>query len=163
MKKRLYVDMDGVLAQFNPDATLEELHRPGYYGNLKPMDNVVQAVNMIAEKENDIEVYILSKVLKPEHIKKEKSRWLDKYLPSIPKENRVFCDYGISKAEVVKAGKEDVLLDDFSPNLHEWRGRGIKLFNGINGNHGTWHGYGVYSNTYPEMLAKQIKTLVMYG
>ena len=37
------------------------------------------------------------------------------------------------------------MFDDYSQNLHEWQaagGTGIKCYNGINGNNGTWKGNG---------------------
>lgn len=30
-KRRIYIDMDGVLAVFNPDKSLEEVAMPGYF------------------------------------------------------------------------------------------------------------------------------------
>lgn len=33
--KRLFVDMDGVLAKFDPDASIEELNEPGYFEDLE--------------------------------------------------------------------------------------------------------------------------------
>lgn len=52
--------------------------------------------------------------------------------------------------------EEMFLFDDFSRNLHEWKsagGKGIKCYNGLNGNHGTWAGAGVmWSAELKELL-----------
>ena len=47
MMRRLFIDMDGVLAVFDPDKSLEEVAMPGYFRNLAPMSNVVAAVKAI--------------------------------------------------------------------------------------------------------------------
>ena len=83
----------------------------------------------------------------------EKQEWVDEYIPEIDRAHRLFVPCGESKAEYVKEyfgipalTEAMVLFDDFSKNLHLWKaagGRGIKCFNGINGNHGTWTGDGV--------------------
>ncbi|MEG1993586.1 MAG: hypothetical protein RR048_01615, partial [Oscillospiraceae bacterium] len=57
---RLFFDMDGTLAKFNPTATLEELLEKGYFENLEPMENVISAVKSILNNTRNIEVYILS-------------------------------------------------------------------------------------------------------
>ena len=61
MARRIFIDMDGVLAVFDPDKSLEEVAMPGYFRNLAPMQNVVAAVkNIIINYSEDYEVYSLS-------------------------------------------------------------------------------------------------------
>lgn len=76
-KKRLYVDMDGTLAVFNNQIESEEvLFQKGYYRNLPPQKNVIEAVRILATKEPDMEVFILSAVLPTPYAQREKIEWL---------------------------------------------------------------------------------------
>lgn len=139
----LYVDMDGTVAEWKNSA-FEELLEPGYFLNLAPYHNVVDAVKLLANDKR-IKVFILSAVLQEnKSALSEKTHWLDRWLPEVSHENRIFCPCGISKAEAIKvASSNKVLLDDYSRNLHDWSahgGTGIKLLNGINGTQGTWRG-----------------------
>lgn len=155
-KRRLFVDMDGTLAEwrsfkyeFNSledvqDAgklIYQKLNEDDYFYNLKPQMNVVNAIKEIVEHDPDIEVFILSAVIS-EKAEADKNRWLDRYLPEIDKEHRVFTEDGKDKKDFVKGGvrSDDYLLDDRTLNLSLWQppARGIKLLNGINHSAGTW-------------------------
>lgn len=142
-KKRLIVDMDGTLAEFKKVDTLEQLYEKNYFLNLSPHINVIEAVKEIISKNDDIEVYICSSVLSDsKYALKEKNAWLDKYLPEIPKDRRIFPPCGEDKKKYIPNGvsENDFLLDDYTNVLRMWNppGRGIKLMNGINGTNGTW-------------------------
>ncbi|MFQ9404087.1 MAG: hypothetical protein ACLR1Z_09985, partial [Eubacterium sp.] len=56
-KQRLFVDMDGTLAEFKPVDTLETLYEKDYFLNLKPNENVLGAIKQLIAQ-NDIDVYI---------------------------------------------------------------------------------------------------------
>lgn len=158
MKKRLFVDMDGVLAVFNPIAQIEDLYEEGYFRNLKPQQNVVDAVKLLC-KHPDVEVFILSSVLDSPYALKEKNAWLDEFMPEIDNEHRCFVPYGKEKKDYIPMfNSADTLLDDYSKNLHEWcpPGVGIKLMNGINGNFGTWNGSKVDYNLHHTTIASVI-------
>ena len=142
-RQRLFVDMDGTLAVFKPVDEMETLYEKGYFLNLEPHENVVAAVKEIIAKNSDIEVNILSAYLSDsKYALQEKNAWLDKYLPEIDREHRVFVPCGTDKKEGIRDGirKDDFLLDDYTKNLNEWQppARGIKLLNGINHSRGTW-------------------------
>ena len=142
-KQRLFVDMDGTLTKFidqskNPDALLQ----PGYFEALPPQQNVVDAVKL-AVAQQKYEVYILSAALDTPTAILEKDAWLDRYLPEVDGPHRLFVANGSVKSLCVPGGvrENDILLDDYSHNLHEWveaGGLGIKVMNGINGQHGSW-------------------------
>lgn len=157
MTRRIFIDMDGVLAVFDPDKSLEEVAMPGYFRDLAPMQNVVAAVkNIITNYSEDYEVYSLSSTLHEEAIK-DKCTWLDKELPELPKENRIFVPYGKMKKDyIVELHDTDILVDDFSKNLREWHGVAIKLMNGINGTKGTWCGYSVNGKATPDVIRNTI-------
>lgn len=141
---RLFVDLDGTLAQFKyvPE---EELYKKGYFLNLEPLNEVVHAVNRLAEKGHDI--WILSAYLiESEYALVEKSKWAEKYLPDI---RRIFIPCGNSKAQSVenafgrKLSADDILLDDHTANLFDFErhgGTAVKLLNGMNGKNGKWQG-----------------------
>lgn len=141
MKQRIFVDMDGVLATFLPDASLEDLFTPGYFRYLPPMRNVVQAVNDL-NRYPIFEVFILSHVLS-EQAQADKDAWLDDYLPSMDKEHRIYVPYGTEKSLYIPGGiiNTDVLIDDFTQNLQKWPAISIKLLNGINWSKKSWTGH----------------------
>ena len=142
----MYVDMDGTLAEFKKVDTLEKLYEKGYFLNLEPYMNVVDAIRSIVTDHSEIEVYILSAVLSDSpYAVTEKNAWLDQYLPEIDISHRLYPHCGTDKKEFLERefgsiGNKDFLLDDYSANLHSWEppAKGIKLMNGINGNHGTF-------------------------
>ncbi len=144
---RFFVDMDGTMATWGHIDTFEDLLQKGYYRNLPPYENVVNAVKLLLSYE--VPVYSLSAYLtESPYALAEKKEWLDKFVPEIPVERRLFCPCGVEKSDCVSQktgsfGADDFLLDDYSLNLHSWKaagGIGIKLMNGINGTKGTWKG-----------------------
>lgn len=157
MKNKIYFDMDGVLAKWNPDATIEEVATKGYFTNCAPEKTVIEAANLLIE--GGYEVHILSSVFQDNHSKDDKKEWLERYLPNLPAENMHFVAYGHSKDEFVNPGEKDVLIDDFTPNLLGWTGRGIKMYNGINGSKGRWRGYSVHSSMHEDILYNQIAAI----
>lgn len=159
MKKKIYFDMDGVLATWNPNASLEEVSSKGYFLNCKPMKEMVEAVKLLIEA--DYPVHILSSVFMDEHSIPDKKLWLHKHIPSLKEENMHFATYGQPKAAAIeKITTEDVLIDDFTNNLLEWPAKAIKVYNGINGTKGRWKGFCVHSNAEPNLLFKQLKALI---
>ncbi len=143
---RIFVDMDGTLAQWN-NVEFEQLFEQGYYRNLKPNQALVADVNKLIKKGED--VYILSAYLTDsEYAKAEKEEWVRQYLPELKDENKIFVPYGTNKAEYLKEHyspikADDYLIDDYTQNLLEWKeygGTGVKYLNGINHTRGTWQG-----------------------
>lgn len=162
MNRRIFVDMDGVLAKWE-DASLEEMTSPGFFLSRIPDDNVCNMFAMLQDKARDgkLEVFILSSYLLPIS-KEEKIEW-NKLHTHIPEANQIYVPYGENKAAALESiggiRKTDVLIDDFTKNLKEWPGIAIKLYNGINGNHGTWQGYSVRSNMEPEKMFLQLDAI----
>jgi 5'(3')-deoxyribonucleotidase len=139
---RLFVDMDGTLAVFQPVDKLETLYEKGYFLNLAPHERVVDAVKNIIQTRSDIEVYVLSAVLSDSKFAlDEKNAWINSFLPEIPTERRIFPPCGTDKKRYIPKGikSDDFLLDDYTHNLTLWQppARGIKLLNGINHTTGT--------------------------
>ena len=142
-RKRIFIDMDGVLCRYRELDDLSELEKPGYFASLPPCRKVVKAVKALI-RSGRADVYILSAVLPrcAETSKAEKNQWLDRFLPEIGPSHRIFTICGENKADAVHGiSTDDLLLDDHSPNLKNWvrsGGRGIKILNGINGKNGTF-------------------------
>ncbi len=162
-KKRLFVDMDGTLAEFRIVNTLETLYEEGYFYNLKPHENVVEAVNRIVLDSEDIEVFILSAYLTDsDYALSEKQVWLDRYLPEIDKKHRIFIPCGTDKSKAVDLREDDFLLDDYTLNLNSWEppARGIKLVNAINDTHKSWKSERVQFDDPPEVIRKRIEEVM---
>lgn len=143
-KKRLFIDMDGTLAEWRSEAGSENLYERYYFASLYPYPTILYAVRDIwfAVKAGklDAELFILSAYLPDSQwAKVEKQEWLDRYLHKMFDEAHTLlvpCDR--SKLDYVPddVGTNDFLLDDYTHNLHEWGKAGgvpVKVFNGCNG------------------------------
>lgn len=155
---RIYFDMDGTLAEWR-NVAIEAIYEKGYYASLCGHENVIGAANVLSE--NGFSVCVLSAYLTDsEYALAEKKAWCDKNVPFIPEGYRVFCPTHLSKADAVgKLTKYDILVDDYSANLHQWvaaGGRAVKVMNHINGNNGTWTGPTVDISDRSEDIASAI-------
>lgn len=168
IKTRFLVDMDGVLATFQPVDTLETLYEKGYFLNLEPIQNVLDAIKLIIQKHPDIDVYIMSSVLSDsKYAYEEKNAWLNRYLPEIDIAHRIFPPCGDNKLDYVPEGirESDCLLDDYTHNLTMWEppARGIKLLNGINHTRETWRGNRLRFDKPAEELAENMAEILLDG
>ena len=164
---RLFVDMDGTLAVFTPVDTLETLYEKGYFANLEPHMDVISGLKLFIKENPDIEVNILSSVLSDsDYALEEKQQWLDRYLPEIDRQHRFFPACGEEKSTAISGGikETDILLDDYSKNLHEWEppAIGIKIMNGINGNKGTWTGCKVNYDLDPQSFSLALYANIVF-
>lgn len=162
---RLLVDMDGTLAVFRSVDCLETLYEEGYFLNLEPNTNVVDAIKIIIREHPEMDVFIMSSVLSDsKYALAEKNAWLDKYLPEIDEEHRIFPPCGENKLDYVPDGVRatDCLLDDYTHNLTLWEppAKGIKLLNGINHTSGTWKGNMIRYDKTANMIAENIVEIV---
>ena len=157
MERILYVDMDGTLAEFR-SVPIAELYREGYFRELAPQENVVEAVRRLLANPNGIQVRLLSCYLKDSKFAlKEKQEWIRRHIPELSAD-ALFLPCGVSKAGFVSEG--GFLLDDFTDNLLVWEesGRkGIKLYNNINGTKGRWKGFSVNAASSPDLIAGSIE------
>lgn len=160
MKVNLFLDMDGTLAKFyaNPNY-MEKMFEPNYFATLKPYA-IVDTIKEIIKEMPIVKVMVLSACVDTEYCEEEKQIWLDHYLPEIPQENRAFCKVGEDKTDLARllVGKDDIniLLDDYSVNLEQWKAQGwvaIKFVNGMNDKKGKDYELKVKSG-------KQLKELI---
>lgn len=165
MQKSLFVDIDGTLAEWKSASTYEDLLTEGYFRNLRPHEEVVEAINLL--NESGLNVYILSAYLSDsQYAVSDKKDWIRQYLPGVSEGHILLCPTGSTKSEVAaealgvgKISEDAVLLDDYSENLHEWAcagGFAIKLLNGINARKGTWKGATVSRYEEPNEIAMKI-------
>ena len=161
---RLFLDMDGTLAEWRAAAQFEDLYQKDYFFSLAPHQEVVDAVKLLQEQMPELELFVLSAVLPDsEYAIPEKNAWLDKYCPFIAQKNRVFVHNGKSKRDSVPngAGALDFLLDDYTKNLNEWGpSPAIKLLNGVNGTKGTWKGAAASRFSAADELANAIRSII---
>lgn len=172
-KKRLLVDMDGTLARFHDQANyLERMFEKDFFRELEPFTNMVDGVRQFMQDHPDVEVFIVSArvIGEPPYCEVEKNAWLDRYLPEIDREHRIFTDIGHSKAEYLPGGatKDDYLLDDYNKGLNLFLydgGSAIKCHNNINqrglGAYGgekgqLWTGAMVHVDDRPEMISAEL-------
>lgn len=165
-KKRLFLDMDGTLAMFHAEVDcLERMYEPGFFTELKPYTNLLQGVKR-AVSSPEVEVFILSSVIDKDELYfgAEKNAWVDRYLPEVDGNHRIFIPVGNIKANYVPGGitGNDYLVDDYNLNLTEWEaagGQSIKCHNDINhlGKYGPlWAGRMVHTSDLPEKISADL-------
>lgn len=61
MSRRIFVDMDGTLAEWKNVSKIDELYEEGYYYNLEPNKKLIENLKKMIQKGE--EIYILSSFL----------------------------------------------------------------------------------------------------
>ena len=124
MKKEkmcIYVDMDGVLADFNnePNALERFKQESGFFFNLKPINNNVDYVNYLIGL--GFNVCVLS-ASPNEQADFDKIVWLHMYMPKL--KNITIIRLGENKADYVKTKGLNILFDDYGKNCRDFESRG---------------------------------------
>lgn len=113
--KRVYVDMDGVIADYNAMAhkmgyALDDASRhPGFFTKLEPIAGSIEAIKQLSKK---YDVYILTAASWTNPVSfAEKIEWIKKYFPSMYK-RAIFSD---NKSLL----QGDYLIDDRCVNMQK--------------------------------------------
>lgn len=147
--KKLFLDLDGTLANFNVRNALERFDKEiGFFERLNAYVGI-EIINDLAKQGN---LFVVS-ASPNEQADKDKMKWIKKYLPNLSIENVTICRIRENKAKVIK-GKYSIsidencfLLDDYTKNLNEWEsfgGIGIKRLTSVADNsRGLWRGLSI--------------------
>jgi 5'(3')-deoxyribonucleotidase len=117
----IYVDMDGVLADFNnePRAIERFDNEVGFFYNLQPIVKNVDYVNKLIA--NGFNVCILS-ASPNEQADFDKLVWLHTYLPKV--KDITIMRVGQNKADFAKPNCINLLFDDYGKNCRDFINRG---------------------------------------
>lgn len=153
MKANIFFDMDGVLCEYSYDYL-----NPRIYETLKPMLNRILLLNTLID--NGYNVFVLSSL---PHCSddihsyvKAKEDYFKRYVPKLSRDKQLYVhradkvDFVQSIKSIDTANSLNILIDDYSPNLHCWDNgnykysgifHSVKNLNGINGNSEFYRGW----------------------
>lgn len=117
--KNLYIDMDGVLADFNaePDGVNRFRTEKGFFRRLKPLQENIKALKrLLADGKHN--VYILS-ASPNEEADRDKLAWIWKHRILIGDGKVILCRNGEKKVDYM-ATADGILFDDYGRNIREW-------------------------------------------
>lgn len=142
--RKIYLDMDGVLADFDgqPNALDRFIKEDGFFLKLQPTCLVAAINEMLKDSEQRKVIHILS-ASPNKRADIQKRLWLFEHLPLLEPENIIFVRGGTSERKSDYVEPDALLIDDFSDNLLDWEskgGKGLKLINGRNGKGIKWKG-----------------------
>lgn len=132
-KQKIFIDLDDTLANFNeqPNALKRFSIEQGFFKNLRPTSLVGRIKKLPYQN-----FYILS-TSPNKQADKDKKAWVNKHLPLISSDHIILVRDNSQKAMYAK---DNLLLDDHTPNLIHWvenGGYGIKVINHFNNKNGT--------------------------
>jgi len=135
--KRIYVDMDGVLADFELGATNAVMHPKqfklvkGVYRALAPIEGAIEALKELHKRGYDIEIATKLPHENP-YSATEKLLWIEEHLPWLIGHVTITSDKGQLGDE------EDILIDDRPHKGNVCGFKGLFLHFGINGKYQDW-------------------------
>lgn len=137
-------DFDGTLYEWDVTKSLEDVGKPDYPLKQRHMFSMLYAAGQL---NNDYpgSVRIASAVLNDGCMESKKRR-ISKDIGTDVAERSIFTLFGENKVRKMNP-KSPIRV-------------GIKVYNGINGNNGTWKGYSVHARTEPAICYMQLSAII---
>ena len=110
--KTIYVDMDGVIADFDKAAKLGGYtHRPDLYVNFRDLDLVPGAQDALMRLNNDFDIFIATTPpwSRPD-VWTHKREWIEEYFPYL-------------RRKIIYTHRKDLLIGDILIDDSRWRGQ----------------------------------------
>lgn len=172
--KKIFIDMDGVLAEYRENCTELELMQKGYFSSLKPEENMLSALEMLVENADRLgyKICVLSKVYPTmfRYSVSEKYEWKDSFMPYLYDSEFVLVNGETQEKEEAveemlgtKIDDDCILIDDYNYNLISWSksgGKAVKFQNGINDKKKSFVGNRINHDMTPAEIFSEIIKIV---
>lgn len=126
--KTVWIDMDGVLADFNAvfDETKRyEMYCEGFFRNLEPLFEPQQLKNILdILRSQGYVVGILTKAVESPYCSHEKLNWVAQHCPWF--DDMIILEDEECKSQAIDHIEHAVLFDDYTVNLTAWKAAGGK-------------------------------------
>lgn len=152
MKINVYINVDTFISS-GSITNISNIYKQGFFLNRKPITNILEAFKKMG-RSDEMQIYVISYYPESVYAKNERNQWIDRFLPEIEENQRIFLPYGKKNLNVYKS--KDVLIDSNYENLSEWQGIGIAIGNDSE----QWNGPYIDSSLNSSVLFYTIKRMI---